>query len=223
VEVRLDAGGETLTLMLCHWKSKLGGEQKTETTRRSEAAVITRRLSELDAAKAETPFIMMGDLNENFDEFIRADMAYLCALLPDTPEASEGVRSLRGAPSGGIRPGFQDFLALSGAKPPRAGYLAAANGALYSPWMDETLWEGETDGLPRGSFHYKERWETIDHVLLNGAAFDGKNWDFAEFRVAGTPPFTNSAGLPAAYAPRTGYGLSDHLPVIVRLERTRED
>jgi hypothetical protein len=136
----------------------------------------------------------MGDLNENHDEFYRQKGTILSALLPDDPAAAE----LRGA--------GDNCLVLSGEKPPKARYLDSP--ALYSPWDRE---------LEGGSFYYKSNWETIDHFLLTGALFDGTGWDFETCRVINQPPFVNSAGHPDVYTPRTGRGLSDHLPLVLFL------
>jgi endonuclease/exonuclease/phosphatase family metal-dependent hydrolase len=203
-EIWVDAEDKTLVLMVCHWKSKLGGDRETEPARKAEAAIIARRLLEIQAADAGIPVIVMGDLNENADEFSRT--GYACALMPDSEEAAECIREAGGS----ARPGFQDFLVLSGNRPPRTDYLDGINAAavLYSPWTEET---------GSGSYYYNERWETIDHFLFNGAAFDENGWDFAEFRVAEDYPFSGENGFPNAYVPWTGNGLSDHLPLLAWL------
>lgn len=220
-EVWIDVNGKKLALFICHWKSKLGGGRETELTRRAEASVIARRLAEIDGGGEETPVIIMGDLNENWDEFFRT--GYPCALMPGTETAAELLHKR----SPGVRPGFQDFLVLSGNRPP-SGPDGFDGPALFSPWIDAPSREEapppaqedvSIDSSPVGSFHYKDQWETIDHFLLNGAASSGTSWRFAEFRVMSGAPFTNAAGAPAAYVPRTGSGLSDHLPVYIRLEK----
>jgi endonuclease/exonuclease/phosphatase family metal-dependent hydrolase len=203
-EIWVDAEGRTLVLMVCHWKSKLGGDRETEAARKAEAAIIARRLSEIQATDAGIPVIVMGDLNENADEFTRT--AYFCALMPDSKEAAECIREAGSS----ARPGFQDFLVISGNRPPRIDFLDGVNAAtvLYSPWTEEN---------GSGSYYYNEQWETIDHFLFNGAVFDKSGWDFAGFRVAEDYPFSGENGLPNAYVPWTGNGLSDHLPLIAWL------
>jgi endonuclease/exonuclease/phosphatase family metal-dependent hydrolase len=203
-EIWVEAEGEILVLMTCHWKSKLGGDRETETARKAEAAIIARRLAEIQRQDAGIPVIVMGDLNENADEFARS--AYLCALMPDSEEAAECIQ----AAGSDTRPGFQDFLVISGNRPPRTDHLNGVNAAavLYSPWMEEA---------GSGSYYYNGQWETIDHFLFNGAAFDENGWDFAGFRVAADYPFSRENGFPNAYVPRTGNGLSDHLPLLAWL------
>jgi endonuclease/exonuclease/phosphatase family metal-dependent hydrolase len=204
-EVRVDTGSGPLVLLICHWKSKLGGAKQTELMRRAAAGIITRRIGELAVEDPSIPVIVLGDLNENHDEFTRIDGAYICALLPDTDKAAELAAPLPGR----LRPEVQDFLVLSGQKPPEAAYFNRAAGVVYSPWLDHP------DG--QGSYYYKEDWETIDHFLLNAALFDEQGWEYEAFDIFSEPPFAKASGVPYPYNPKTGNGLSDHLPIVLRL------
>jgi endonuclease/exonuclease/phosphatase family metal-dependent hydrolase len=217
LEVRVEPEGKPLVFLLCHWKSKLGGEDATGALRRSSARVIRRRLRELREAEAETPVIVMGDLNENHDDFFRRSGEILCALLPDDPDAA--LLATHGSPPGtpaeaGGRGSPLDFLVISGEKPPRSLSFPANIHALYSPW------EGE---MTDGSYYYKGGWETIDHFLLSDGLFDGAGWDFAGCRVLNHAPFTGADGAPNTYVPRSGRGLSDHLPLLLYLQYRPED
>jgi endonuclease/exonuclease/phosphatase family metal-dependent hydrolase len=185
-----------LALFICHWKSKLGGDEATESLRRASARVILRRLREMEPLGI--PALVMGDLNENHDEFFRQAGNFISALIPDDQRAA----NLAGG-------GQQDFLILSRNKPPSSTWFGPDAMALYSPRHNE---------LTDGSYYYKNAWETIDHFLLNGALFDGLGWDFEDCAVINGEPFTNAKGFPAAYNPRTGTGLSDHLPLLLNLK-----
>ena len=194
LEARVEPDGKPLVFLLCHWKSKLGGDDATEAMRRSSARIVQRRLRELKESEAETPVIVMGDLNENYDEFYRRSV--FSALLPDDPDAAAiTVRAPK------------EFLVLSREKPPRLHFFKDVH-ALYSPWGEE---------LSDGSYYYRDNWETIDHVLLSDALFTGSGWDYADSRVLNHAPFTASSGTPDSYVPRTGRGLSDHLPLLLYL------
>jgi hypothetical protein len=167
--------------------------------------VVLRRLREIGAEEPDLPVIIMGDLNENHDEFYRRDGTVLSALLPDDPNAAElsGFTKddeLRTA----------DFLVISGQKPPRSRHFADGTAALYSPWGNE---------LEKGSYHYQDSWETIDHFLLSYGLFDGHGWEFDTCEALHTEPFINDQGIPRSYNPRTGNGLSDHLPLLLKLKR----
>jgi endonuclease/exonuclease/phosphatase family metal-dependent hydrolase len=232
-EVWIDIeGGEPLVLLVCHWKSKLGGEKATEPARRAAAMVISRRLEEIERNFPGTPVIILGDLNENHDEALRVDGDYTTALLGDYSKAAGYVPETVGT----VRPGMRDFLVLSGNKPPRAEYVAGA--ALFSPWMERENRGGmgndmdimeensarpmnfQGEGAAGGSYYYKDQWETIDHFLLNGSLFDGTGWEYYGFSPLSTAPFTKGASpqeAPDAFNPRTGAGLADHLPILLSL------
>jgi endonuclease/exonuclease/phosphatase family metal-dependent hydrolase len=206
-ELWVEAGGAPLVLFVCHWKSKLGGDEATEGLRRASARLILRRLREIDAESPATPALIMGDLNENHDEYYRQAGRYICALLPDDPRAAEHTGLYK---AGDLSAAAQaDFLVLSGEKPPRSVYFTGGVSVFYSPWGRE---------LKQGSYFYRNDWETIDHFLLNAALFDGVGWDFDDCEVLATGSFVNSQGTPNIYNARTGGGLSDHLPLFLRLK-----
>jgi endonuclease/exonuclease/phosphatase family metal-dependent hydrolase len=200
LELWLRPENTPLVLFVCHWKSKLGGEDETETMRRASARIILRRIREIRATYPDVPAVIMGDLNENHDEFYRREGKSLSALLPDDPDAAAYAGL-------GNR---DDFLVLSGEKPPAAASFDALMPAFYSPWGQELL---------NGSYYYKKNWETIDHFLLTEQFFDEAGWDFSGCRVLAEDPFINAKGTPAVYNPRSGYGLSDHLPLMLELTK----
>ena len=213
LELRVEPGGKPgmkpgkkpLVFLLCHWKSKLGGDIATEALRRSSARVVQRRLRELKETEADTPVIVMGDLNENHNEYYRHNGKMLCALLPDESGAALLTASLTASLKDH---GAAEFLVLSGEKPPRARCFENVV-ALYSPW------EGEMKG---GSFYYKDEWETIDHFLLSDGLFNGEGWEYAGCEAVNHAPFTGTSGKPNTYVPRSGRGLSDHLPLLLYLK-----
>ncbi|MDR1059271.1 MAG: endonuclease/exonuclease/phosphatase family protein [Treponema sp.] len=207
LEVCIEKGGNSLVFFICHWKSKLGGDTATETLRRASARVILRRLRELKEEEPDLPVIIMGDLNENHDEFFRREGKIISALLPDDPRAAELAASE--ADAAGAEAALQnDFLILSGENPPQSRNFSSGI-ALYSPWENT---------LAGGSYFYKNTWETIDHFLLTDALFDGRGWEFSSAEAIKNSPFTAASGYPASYNPRNGSGLSDHLPLLLMLK-----
>jgi endonuclease/exonuclease/phosphatase family metal-dependent hydrolase len=197
-----------LALFVCHWKSKLGGDDATESTRRASARIILRRMREL--AETDLPVIIMGDLNENHDEFYRRSGTAVTALLPDDPRAAEftGLYGFDESGPEAVSQLQQDFIVINKNKPPAARYFPDGVITLYSPWGSE---------MEDGSYYYKNDWETIDHFLLSRQLFNGNGWNFASCQVLNFPPFASAKGLPMAYNPRTGSGLSDHLPLLLSL------
>jgi endonuclease/exonuclease/phosphatase family metal-dependent hydrolase len=207
-EVWVEADGAPLALFICHWKSKLGGDEQTESQRRASARLILRRIREIEAEAPAAPVLIMGDLNENYDEYYRQAGRYICALLPDDPKAAwhTGLHRDGGADAASVQ---KDFLVLSGLKPPQPTYFAEGTAALYSPWGRE---------LKGGSYYYGGDWETIDHFLAGPAFFDGLGWEFEDCEILMIEPFVNVQGTPNLYNPRTGGGLSDHLPLRLSLK-----
>ncbi|OHE63606.1 MAG: hypothetical protein A2Y36_09240, partial [Treponema sp. GWA1_62_8] len=199
LEATVDEESAPLVVFVCHWKSKLGGESETEAARRASAAVLARRFAELAQGPDAVDCLALGDLNENHDEFIRRGGSEPTALLPDLPGAAAAADAAAAA-----------FLVLSGEKPPAAREFPGCP-AVYSPWYDAAR---------GGSYAYRKAWETIDHALMPAALFDGGGWEYASFRVAAAPPFVRADGFPYGYEPRTGTGLSDHLPIVVELKRS---
>ncbi|GAB6392201.1 MAG: endonuclease/exonuclease/phosphatase family protein [Treponematales bacterium] len=198
LEVRVETPGTAMVFFVCHWKSKTGGDAATEPLRRAAARVINRRLAEIQTEAPEMPVIIMGDLNENHDEFYRRGKKAVTALLPDTHEAAELAASEKSA---------ADFLVITGEKPPEAANFNVP--ALYSPWGSE---------MQNGSYYYRGAWETLDHFLLAPSLFDRKGWEFASCGIAGETPFVGAKGTPDRYNPRNGLGLSDHLPLFLLLK-----
>ena len=210
LEVKIAPGGKPIVLLLCHWKSKLGNIDVTEAQRRSSARIVQRRIRELNESEAGTPVIVLGDLNENHDEYYRH--AVFSALLPDDPEAAEiAAKSSIGFSDKGFTGALKnrDFLVLSGEMPPRSVYFPENTPALYSPWNGD---------MGEGSYHYKGEWETIDHFLLSRELFDGTGWEYSGCWVLNKVPFAAINGIPDAYIPRSGRGLSDHLPLLLLLQ-----
>jgi endonuclease/exonuclease/phosphatase family metal-dependent hydrolase len=215
LEVWLQPRDKPLVLFICHWKSKLGGDIATESLRRASARVILRRIQEIQKDNKDMPIVIMGDLNENHDEFYRQAGSIISALLPDDPKAAElsGITpdwEDTGKPPGNMR---MDFLVLSRKKPPLSGYFHPGTPVFYSPWGNE---------LQDGSYYYRNAWETIDHFLLNESLFDAGGWEFDSSLVIKKEPFINTHGYPNAYNPRTGNGLSDHLPLMLILKETAD-
>lgn len=214
-ELWFNIKGQRLVLFVCHWKSKLGGEEATEKLRREAAKIIIRRQRELAEQFPDIPIIVLGDLNENYDEFYRRSTEYICALLPDDPEAARRsgfALPEEDAPPDETEPNSgaaqQDFFILTGDKPPVSAFFDSNDGVFYSPWGIE---------LQNGSYFYAGEWETIDHLLLNAAFFDKTGIEFETCSVIDCEPFVNSKSEPDRYNPRTGSGLSDHLPLLLIL------
>jgi endonuclease/exonuclease/phosphatase family metal-dependent hydrolase len=205
LETRIQAGDSQFIVFACHWKSKLGGDDVTENTRKSSAKIILRRIRELLETEPALGVIVAGDLNENHDEFFRRKSSVVCALLPDDPYCMLLTQTADSQ---------KDYIVISENKPPEAAQFPQRTITLFSPWMRE---------LENGSYYYKNNWETIDHFLLSRQFFNNTGLCYEKTIVLNQQPFVNAGGFPAAYNPRTGNGLSDHLPLILTLKIIKEN
>jgi len=241
LEAEIELPGEHLFLFVCHWKSKLGNPSETEAIRRASAELVNRRIHELSLEHPDTPPLVLvaGDLNENVDEYSRQGGSFLTALMPaDTsPEAFiEGTPSafikLTGSPSALSAPTAPNAAMSAPATAAAAANITVANitavpapataaagvalpagpAIFYSPWLSAS-WPG--------SYAFQGAWETIDHILIGPAFFDNRGWEYASFFVHDQAPFTNDAGFPNSFNPRTGKGLSDHLPILADFYQIR--
>jgi endonuclease/exonuclease/phosphatase family metal-dependent hydrolase len=183
-EVWIEADGEEIVILVCHWKSKQGKPEESRVLR-DNAAVLVRRISgdiraEREAGgKPAVPILLAGDFNQTAAEFFDGGFPF-----PVTRDHEDFHQ---------IRPGMDAPL-------------------FWMPWGTE---------LDGGSYYYKSAWESIDHFFLSGAFFDGNGWDYRGVEVLSGTPWTGNNGIPQSYNPRTGNGLSDHLPLLLTLTLNR--
>jgi len=214
LEARIQAEGgangaslEEIVVFVCHWKSKLGGDEATESVRRASARAILRRIRELWENEPEIGVIVAGDLNENHDEFFRQKSSQVCALVPDDPFCAQFTGCI-GADGEGHADMQKDFIVISKNKPPEPGHFPEETIVLFSPWLRD---------LEKGSYMYVYNWETIDHFLVSGQFFNNTGIEYEMTNTANFPPFVNANGVPVSYNLRTGLGMSDHLPLLLTL------
>ena len=170
LEVETSSEGRALTIFICHFKARSEGAEATEKSRVLSARLVRKRLAELLSGEPDREILVLGDLNENIDEYERAAGSYLTALLP-AGAVSADKASLS--------------LLVTGER--NAGTWACAE-TLYSPWLDDPP-------LP-GSYWYKGGWESLDHTLLSRGLLDGKGLTLEGFDVVRPPYLLDAAGKP---------------------------
>jgi len=175
-----------------HWKSKLGGAEETEPARISSSALLCRRIHELQLEDSEVEIVILGDLNENWDEYRRINGDYITALI-----------NVEENPSGNVT----GSIFITGSR----DTIEQNPALLYSPW-------GECPG-EYGSYVYNNSWETIDNILLNASMFNGTGFEYKSFSVVSDEFLLNRWGTPLAWKTETGYGYSDHLPILLVIEK----
>jgi len=197
LEARVQAKEDEFVVFVCHWKSKIGGDEETEGVRKACARVILRRIRELLQSEPDTGVIIAGDLNENYDEFYKQGAGGICALVPDDPYCARITKGTQ-----------KDFFVISDNKNFEPAYFPEDSVMLFSPWFSD---------LENGSYFYKYEWETIDHFLISRQFFDKSGLEYERTVIVNFEPFANANGIPVPYNAKTGMGLSDHLPLLLTL------
>jgi len=185
-------GGRELIIFNNHWKSKSGGAEETEEQRIEAAGIIRRRLFELAEKDSRKDALVLGDLNENADEYIRIEKQYQTALLPMDMSFQTAY--------------FRRSLAITSVR--EKACIDGDQVVLYSPW-------GELPG--EGSYIYGGLWETIDHALLPPALFDDSGFTFESFTVIKEDFMLTDRGFPFRWNSENRSGYSDHFPILVTL------
>ena len=193
LEAAVDCGGTLLYLFNNHWRSHSLGSRATEGERREAARIVSDRVRAIMEEDPRAEIIVCGDLNESHDEYSRRRGKYATALVPlDEADTADG--SL--------------VLARSYSWPDREGIV------FYEPWY-------EIPADKRGSYVYGGKWLSYDHILMGAGLFDGRGlvYEKGSFKVVRLPfAVGENTGFPLKWDLRKKDGVSDHLPLIVRLE-----
>ncbi len=190
VSIVTDAG--TLIVFNNHWKSKLGGENETEQERIASAAALKRRILELSLDDPLPGIVVLGDLNENWDEYRQIGGEYITALMP-----LDDI----------LIPDLSGPILITDSKDEFDPSMEPESIILYSPWC--------TDSNMSGSYVYNDTWQTIDHILMNSGMFNGTGFEYEGFHVLKDDYLLNTSGYPLKWKTEIGYGYSDHLPLIL--------
>ena len=78
-------------------------------------------------------------------------------------------------------------------------------------------WPAITGG---GSYYYAGAWQRIDHFLWTASLQDGRGWEVNEFFCIDDSLLLNEYGTPLRYDPKRLEGYSDHLPLLLVLEKS---
>jgi hypothetical protein len=135
---------------------------------------------------------VVGDFNENVDEWSSVGGRYPTALMP---ESSEG--------------GSSETIHLT-ASTDRV-LVTGDRVVLYDPWF----------GLPdggRGSYVFRGTWQTLDHMLVGPGLLDGHGLEYEtdSFIVFALDSTVDSGGFPIRDK-RLDWRTSDHLPLLLRI------
>jgi len=205
LEAAVARGGDTLRFFVNHWPSKRHPESA-----RVEAAQTLRR--RLDSLRAGADYVVMGDLNSNYDEHASFH--------------TSGHDDTRG------KTGIGHILktVIDGASPEQParfvckGELPACGGCHYNPWLD-------VEESARMSYVYRGAKNTIDNMLLPPSLFDSAGYSYinGSFRAFDWDGKLMKDGAPYRrqmyYKGKEKYhkadGYSDHLPITAKLARSK--
>lgn len=201
------ANNDTLDVFVLHFPSKSGGAKVTEEYRCHVARSVRHLCDSLCKVRSTPQLLLMGDLNE-----------------PVTEPAISQVLAVKSLPSGWKRTIEQKF----NGRPLRAEAYRPDSTAVAAPSSLYSLLDTDKkEPLFRGSYKYQGKWETIDHLIVNGTLLRKEN------RLQVVPGSSRVAPLPFLLTKdekyggempfRTYYGIkhqqgySDHLPLITDL------
>ncbi|MBN2188152.1 MAG: endonuclease/exonuclease/phosphatase family protein [Chitinispirillaceae bacterium] len=196
LEADIDCGGTALKLFVNHWPSK-----KHPASQRVAAA---RALAErLKALPPETDYVVMGDLNDDYDEWRKLRTEHL-----DDTKGRTGINHVLKT----VHDESGRFVSYVTVKE-----MAEAEGTCHCDlWLE----------LPeerRISYTYQGQGKTPDHILLPRALFDNAGWSYLQgsFSVFTWEGRLLRNGEPFRWQMRgfgkrrfhAGEGYSDHLPI----------
>jgi endonuclease/exonuclease/phosphatase family metal-dependent hydrolase len=216
VEAVLDLDDAPLRLFAAHWKSQSGGEAATEPRRRMEARLFLTASGADRALPTDGEVLLIGDLNEDLEEYRQHGGSYRTALMHVDDRRQAATSTAR--PETGTMPGAGNAIApplpeRTAAEGVRFVYAeqadSAPRGAFQTGWLRSA---GVASGA-RGSYAFRGEWERLDHAFLRLPS---------RLAVDLSPVVAPSLlrdGVPDRYDPRTGYGISDHLPVMITLSK----
>ena len=169
-----------------HWKAKSEGEKVTESGRLKSATQLITRLKSIFATTPLADVVILGDFNEDVDEFVKAKGGYQTAFIPaDNPVA------LPATLTGELL--SQSTITLTGN--PALTAPTQANICLYEPWY-------EMAGQARGSYVFRGQWFTLDHILLSAGLFNADGFQYQ-------PKQFNCMRAEFLLDPQTGYPLKE--------------
>lgn len=87
---------------------------------------------------------------------------------------------------------------------------------MYCPSFDERVKKSIN-----GTYFYKGAWSNIDLIMGSSFLFDGIGLDFYSFNIDNNSFLLNSSGIPNKWEIKGLCGISDHLPVIMKLYKTK--
>jgi endonuclease/exonuclease/phosphatase family metal-dependent hydrolase len=198
LEVVVKVGKEPLHIFVNHWKAKSGPETK----RIRSAEYLKERLDKLSDS---TPYILLGDFNSNYNEYITFQNS---KNLNDS-DGKTGINHTLGTvkDAGGWFSSKYEFVSKGVAQNQRG------NDLHYSLWLELP----EDD---RWSYKYNKKKDTLDSMIISKGLLDSTGLEYVDgtFKVYREGGVLDSKGNVFRWKKDSkkrhlGEGFSDHLPI----------
>lgn len=207
VHVGLERGD--VVVIGLHAKSRLDGALETESHRLESFRTIGESVREARKQWPGAVVIAAGDFNEDLDcaaQLMEEAARENLDMQPAMVGASDPMASAWSASGSLVMSGSRDLDELSG----------VCGDCRTEAW--HCFWEDSSIPLQKeGSYCYKGIWNKFDNILCSKEGFDGLGLEFGGAGVHCGHGLCTPAGFPSRFEIKLGSGLSDHLPVWLRL------
>lgn len=195
---------DTVHIFVNHWPSKFGGEEASAPFREAAADALADVCDSILAKSSRANILVMGDFNDTPDSEVIKNIQLRCSL-----------KVLRSYRKGGRRPPGERIF---GRQKEREGHKDEENNKVRGARVIET-----------GTIKYKGVWEQIDMFMVSQNLLDSREPISTgdECFTLFSPPYlmerdrayTGFKPKRTYIGPRYNGGLSDHLPVILKVNR----
>lgn len=184
----IPVGEERLAILVNHWKSRIGGVEESEAARVASSRLARRIIEREQRLHPRSLILLAGDLNTSIQDAPQGDSQAVAALQPAALQPAA------------------DSLSVTGDRDGVKGSV------LYDFWMDDTL-----HTTPAGSYWYRGFWLQLDHLMGDRHLFDGNGLELESAEPYVPASVLDDEGHPCSWSYHTREGVSDHLPLIMRL------
>ncbi len=201
LEAHVAVGNDTLVVFVNHWPSK----RWPESARIRAAGVLVRALETLPAG---ADYLILGDLNANYDE-AESGLTYGLDDSQGFTSINHHLRTVRSQPH---QPA--DYI--------REPDMRSGGRGHYDLWLELPAWQ-------RFSAMYRGHRQTPDHILVGPALYDNTGFSYVDNSFFASTwhgrllwygkPYRWKIAYTREGMEHVGAGYSDHLPVIAQFRR----
>ncbi len=194
LETEIEYNSRRIRIFNNHWKSKYGGAENTEILRLESASLVLKRLNTLLNEDPDMDILILGDFNENVNEYFLQHGKYQTAFIQSNDIYPETY--LR-----------KSFL-IPGIDEPPDG---SGKTILF------TIWEYLENQGEKGSYVFRGKWETIDNIFFSKGLLDKSGVFFKKVELVKREFMLDRRGNPMGWMKNIRMGYSDHLPLLIEI------